>query len=421
MKVQNKRLVICSDGTWNTPQTLTNVIKTVRCIKPVGEDGKHQIVFYDQGIGTYNILDKIMGGVFGKGIEQNIIDAYRFIAHNYQAGDEIYCFGFSRGAYTVRALSGMLHTIGVLPKSELHTLTAAYKYYRTPAYKRNSGEYAQYHKPQIEVMAVWDTVGSFGVPTPFIRGLTKPFISFFDTHLSPDVKSAYQALALDEKRPPFQPALWSGTHGENQKVEQVWFCGAHSDVGGGYPQSGLSDISLMWMIEKVSLSGLAFDESYLTDKTKVDANSSAPLHDSYGWPYRLMEKLGAKPQPRDINAELESGAINVSVHESVHERIKQVEDYQPENLNGHLSLSRADERRQYTRTLTEQLLGKIHTEKQQTHCKILDYSPLGGVRVQCDDNLDNGADITISSSKFDKTLATCAWKKDNIYGLHFAA
>ena len=108
MDVQNKRIVICCDGTWNTPEQATNVVKLLRSIKPYSEDGMHQVVFYDQGVGTYNPIDKFIGGAFGKGVEQNVLDAYRFIARNYQQGDELYCFGFSCGAYTAMPRTPLL-------------------------------------------------------------------------------------------------------------------------------------------------------------------------------------------------------------------------------------------------------------------------------------------------------------------------
>ncbi|WP_281557747.1 DUF2235 domain-containing protein [Thalassomonas sp. RHCl1] len=420
MKVQNKRIVICCDGTWNTPDKPTNVVKIVRSLTPYGKDGKNQVVFYDQGVGTYNASDRMMG-IFGKGIGQNIIDAYRFIAHNYQEGDDIYCFGFSRGAYTVRALGGMLHTVGLLPKDELHTLPQAYKYYRTPPHKREYQRYSHYPKPEIAVMAVWDTVGALGVPIPLLGQLTKPWVGFFDTRLTPEIKHAYQALAIDEKRPPFKPALWTGSSHPGQTIEQVWFAGCHSDIGGGYDESSLSDISLLWMIQKVASLGLDFDQSYLKDKSKVDANVCGRMHDSYSLPYRLMERLGGKAEIRSLEGELDYPAINVSIHESVLERLKKVDDYQPENLHESWSFARSDERRHFSRIITSQLTGEIQIDQQQTPCKILDYSPLGGARVQCDNELDKLEKITISSAKFAKTLATCAWKKDNIYGLNFAA
>ena len=421
MESLKKRIVICCDGTWNTPDRPTNVVKLVRGIKPIGTDGRHQVVFYDQGVGTYNVVDRVIGGAFGKGVEQNVLDAYRFIAHNYQIGDEIYCFGFSRGAYTARALGGMLHAIGLLSKDELHALPTAYKYYRTPPTKRDAQSYAHNLRPEITMMGVWDTVGALGAPTPILGKLTKPLVGFFNTHLSSDIKNAFHAVAIDEKRGPFSPALWTGKINADQIVEQVWFAGVHSDVGGGYINSGLSDTSLIWMVQKANRLGLEFDEDYLSDKEKVNPNVLDEIHDSYSWFYRSLEKITGNNGVRSLETEVDNPPINVSVHESVLERIEMVEDYNPMNFIDTLPVSRTDDRRLHARSKTKQLQGSVQADQQVAACRILDYSPMGGVRVECEEDLGLADDITISSSKFAKTVATCAWKKGNTYGLKFAA
>ena len=418
MDVQNKRIVICCDGTWNTPEQPTNVVKLLRSIKPYSDDGKHQVVFYDQGVGTYNPIDKLIGGAFGKGVEQNVLDAYRFIAHNYQQGDELYCFGFSRGAYTARALGGMLHSIGLLPKDELKNLPAAYKYYRTPPQKRNAQTYEQMIKPEIKLMAVWDTVGALGAPTPILGRFTKSLVGFFNTHLSPDIKNAYQALAIDERRGVFQPALWTGEINSDQTVEQSWFAGVHSDVGGGYAQATLSNVALSWMVSKSRSLGLDFSNEYLSYRGEMHADD---LHDSYSWAYGAMEKLGVKEGVRQLQGEYDNPPINIAIHESVIQRMDQVESYQPINFINTLPISRTDERRHYTRLKTQQLQGLLQTGGEDIGCEILDYSPMGGVKISCDEGLKESGTIAISSARFAKTLATCVWQQGNTYGLNFAA
>jgi len=421
MESLKKRIVVCCDGTWNTPDRPTNVVKLVRGITPISKDGLHQVVFYDQGVGTYNTVDRFVGGAFGKGVEQNVLDAYRFIAHNYQPGDEIYCFGFSRGAYTARALGGMLHAIGLLPKDELHALSTAYKFYRTPPNKRDAQSYAHNPRPDITMMGVWDTVGSLGAPTPILRKLTKPLVGFFNTHLSSDIKNAYHAMAIDEKRGPFTPALWTGKINPDQTVEQVWFAGVHSDIGGGYAESGLADTALIWMVQKAFRLGLEFDDEYLNDENKVCPNVLDELHDSYNLFYRGLEKIGGANGIRNLEGDVDNPPINVSVHESVIERMNSVENYNPMNFIDTLPISRTDDRRHFARIKTKQLQGSVQADNQVAACSILDYSPLGGVRVECEEDLGLADSIVISSSKFAKTLATCAWKKGNTYGLKFAA
>ena len=421
MDAQKKRIVICSDGTWNTPENPTNVVKVVRSIKPISAEGIHQVVFYDQGVGTYNAVDKFIGGAFGKGVEQNVLDAYRFIAHNFKHGDEIYCFGFSRGAYTARALGGMLQTIGLIDKGGLKHLPEAYKYYRSPPEERTSLKYNDNFNPDIKMMAVWDTVGALGAPTPILGKLTRPLVGYYDTHLSPQIKNAYQALAIDEKRAPFKPALWTGSINPDQSVEQVWFSGVHSDVGGGYVESGLSDIALKWMIQKSIHCGLEFDEGYLNNEALIRPNATGVLHDSYHFGYRLMEKMGMDSGVRQLRGEPDNPPINVSIHASVLERVEQVPSYQPENLVDSLPVTRTNENRQFIRISEDQLEGEIISVNDTVTCQILDYSPLGGARIQCKESIETVGEITISSPKFAKKTATLAWKKDDTYGLKFAA
>lgn len=137
-----EKIIVCCDGTWNRPEKKikgggrTNILNIVRAIEPSDSNGKNQIVYYDQGIGTGGFFDRIIGGATGKGISNNIKEAYRFLANNYDENDEIYCFGFSRGAYTVRSLGGLIATIGILPKSDMDKLTMIYQYYKKPPLKR---------------------------------------------------------------------------------------------------------------------------------------------------------------------------------------------------------------------------------------------------------------------------------------------
>jgi hypothetical protein len=416
-----KRIIICCDGSWDNHKAPTNVDKIARAVNALSDDGVHQVVFHNKSPKRYNRLNNWLGTTFGKGIRQNMLDAYRFIALNYQADDELYIFGASRGAYTARALAGMLHTVGLLPKDELHNVDKAYKYYKSSPNKRKSMPYTHCNKPHITALAVWDTVGSVGVATPLLRRLSKTFTSFHDLNLSPDIKNAYQALAIDEKREPYQVGLWSGNINSDQTVEQVWFCGVHCDVTGGYTRSGLADITLLWMIQKVNQLGLSFDQEYLADTRKINADIMDELHDSYSVHYRWLEKLGMPDGIRRLQGNNINDAINESVHETVLERTKRMEGYQANNFVNSLSVSQPDERRHLPRMNTEKLRGAILTDTQTSSCEILDYSPLGGVRVQCDSELDKLDSITISSPRFAQTLATCAWKKDNIYGLHFAA
>jgi uncharacterized protein (DUF2235 family) len=177
-----KRLIICCDGTWNWPDQKgnpTNVVKMVRAIRPADDHGVPQIVFYDTGVGTGNLLDRIAGGLFGVGLAENVKQTYGFIVDNYQPGDELFLFGFSRGAHTVRSLSGLVGLIGLIPKQHMDEFLSAWAYYRTPPQERTEAqrreflarfpEDAQPRKTRIDFIGVWDTVGTMGIPTGPLR------------------------------------------------------------------------------------------------------------------------------------------------------------------------------------------------------------------------------------------------------------
>lgn len=255
-----KRLVVCCDGTWNDTDSiddLTNVSRLAWAIKPVDDRGGKeipQIVFYQSGVGSEgDIFDKIKGGGLGLGLSRNVRDAYTFICNNYCDGDDVFLFGFSRGAYTARSVGGLIGYAGLLGKNDLDRFMQLWDGYRTSS-KDKPNEFPGRHKNvEIQCIGVWDTVGSLGIPgtlgLPF-----RDYYKFHDTNLGVHVKFAFHALALDEQRKDFQPTLWQQKpegKAKGQKLKQVWFAGVHSDVGGGYPEHGLSDITLAWMASEI--------------------------------------------------------------------------------------------------------------------------------------------------------------------------
>jgi uncharacterized protein (DUF2235 family) len=298
----NKKIIICCDGTWNKPEddkpgrVPTNVLKLVRAIQPTDSGGNNQIVYYDQGIGTGGFFDKYIGGATGKGISGNIKEAYRFLANNFNEGDEIYCFGFSRGAYSVRSLGGLISTIGILPKSDLDKLTMAYNYYKKHPDKRKKYKYYDEIKElmkntikvRIKFMGVWDTVGALGAPTPLLGWLTrKLWVRFHDT-TSRNIDYAYHALAIDERRGPFAPGIWTQCD-DCKEMKQVWFSGAHSNIGGGYKDAGLSDLTFDWMLKMAENCGLEFNPEYL--ERKVNANHKGKVINSFSLFYTFSQIL----------------------------------------------------------------------------------------------------------------------------------
>ncbi len=339
-----KRIVACSDGTWNKPNGLdhgkpvrTNVQKIFESICNRDDNDIHQIKFYDEGIGSAgNFYSKIFDGATGKGIDENIIDIYKFIIWNYEPGDEIYLFGFSRGAYTARSVAGLIRNSGILKNNDLAKIQEAYKIYRDRDNKKlypNGDEAVAFREKyshdelRIKFIGVWDTVGSLGIPSRWFQWYNNRKYQFHDTKLSSSVTFAYQALAIDERRGNFKPTLWqTGDKVQkdlvNQVMEQVWFTGVHSNIGGGYADEGLSDIALYWMIEKAKGAGLGFDENYI--KANINQNPDGVLYNSKSFPFSLM--------PDYIRPVKKTEFANEDICSLVMERIKKSDAYKPENL-----------------------------------------------------------------------------------------
>jgi uncharacterized protein (DUF2235 family) len=257
--VRPKSLIVCCDGTWNSPDQKggpTNVTKIARAICPENDASEAQVVYYDEGVGTGNLWDRLLGGSVGVGLGKNVQQAYRFLCLNYRPGDRLVLIGFSRGAFTVRSLAGLIGLVGLLRKRDLDKMPQLWSYYRTPPQERDPTNIdpdwiAQ--KPDIDALIVWDTVGAMGIPFGLLRWIGRRMYQFHNVKLSKHVRHAYQALALDEHRRTFAAAVWDTGDGlaDGQLVEQRWFAGAHSNVGGGYSNAVLSDVTLRWIKSKV--------------------------------------------------------------------------------------------------------------------------------------------------------------------------
>jgi uncharacterized protein (DUF2235 family) len=291
-----KRLIVCSDGTWNSPdqQFPTNVVRISDLLAPQAPDGTPQIVFYDQGVGTGNFLDRIPGGALGQGLDKNIEDAYRFLMNNYSDGDEVFLFGFSRGAYTVRSAGGLIRKCGLLRKPHAQRFQQAYGLYRRRDPTADSPDavaFRQSYSREIDIkfIGVWDTVGALGVPVSGLGRLSSEKYEFHNTQLSRRVKFACQAIAIDERRSAFRPTLWTGPPKPDQVVEQAWFAGVHCDVGGGYAARGLADVTLNWMIGKARARRLAFLEDDVA--ATVVPGPLDTLHNSRTGLYRLTRSI----------------------------------------------------------------------------------------------------------------------------------
>lgn len=270
-----KRIAIFADGTWNSPEQgrPTHVLQMARAVKPA-TDQAEQVAFYDWGVGTDR--KQLAGGITGAGIDKNIMDCYRFLVHNYAPGDTLFFFGFSRGAYTVRSLAGFIRNCGLLKRQHADKIPDAFMLYRQRSKSSRPDEssavrfrrdYAVADITPIHFIGVWDTVGALGIPVPFWGTLGKREFLFHDLEPSKIVQHARHAVAIDENREDFAPALWTPKPGVD--IRQVWFSGVHSDIGGGYEDSGLSHCAARWLLDEAQAFGLTF-ESHFTDGLQPD-------------------------------------------------------------------------------------------------------------------------------------------------------
>ncbi len=314
-----KNIVLCCDGTGNEySQNNTNV---VALFERILRDDK-QIAYYDPGLGTFSFLGSplftqiglLLGKAFGMGLETNVEDAYEYLMDRFETGDKVYIFGFSRGAFTARVLAGMLNKVGVLQKGSRNLIPYATRVYMTQdnadvaaGFKRT---YCHEIKPYF--IGVWDTVASLG----FVRGK-----KFSDNSLNGDISFAYQAVAIDEKRKKFPISLWDENNLQpHQMLEQVWFAGVHSDVGGWYDERDLSDIALEWLLGKAESCGLKLRKDW-RDQLKV--NPLGPLHESRTGFWKLW-----RPVQRKI-------PDNARIHSSVIKRMEGLPEYRPPIPDSH--------------------------------------------------------------------------------------
>ena len=318
-----KRLIVCCDGTWNTPDQKdrgmvcpSNVVKLRNLVELQDANGNQQLPYYDKGVGTGDPVDKLFGGLFGIGLSHNVRQAYEFLSQNYENGDQIFLFGFSRGAYTVRRAVGMIRKCQLLPRIEDResrhaAVREAYDVFITreprekggpdsPAAQAFRGKYGC-RPATIRCLGVWDTVGAYGIGG--VLGQLTSRLSksrFHDRRLSSIVEHACQAVAIDEGRRLFEPTLFEqGPTGRTngQVIQQSWFAGVHSNIGGGYQDAGLSDITLHWMAARAEQHGLFLEPGW---RSKLKRNAMGELRDSRRGFYRFMGKA-VRPIGRQKN------------------------------------------------------------------------------------------------------------------------
>jgi uncharacterized protein (DUF2235 family) len=310
----SKNIVVCCDGTGQQfGQANTNVVHTYALTRQI--PGR-QHAYYDPGVGTggwgKGALEKNIEKVTGDGLQRNVNDAYRILMETFEEGDAVFLFGFSRGAFTVRSLSGMLAKVGLLRRNHENLLDYAVEQYHASDNAAVAAEFkATFSRPcPVHFLAVWDTV----------KSVMETGERDFQAVLTDETAHAFHALAIDEQRAAFQPSLWSPSATSNTHSEQVWFPGVHSDVGGGYAERGLANISLRWMLKKAVDAGLDVDEARLEEDRFQPDPAGELHHEAYSGGWRL---LGS--EARAITAD-------DRVHEAAFQRMNDdAVDYAPDN------------------------------------------------------------------------------------------
>ncbi|BDY12179.1 DUF2235 domain-containing protein [Hydrogenimonas cancrithermarum] len=313
-----RNLVVCADGTWNTPEQKehdipvpTNVVRIFNSIAKSDKNGIEQLRYYHPGVGTDGTWwEKMAGGAVGVGLGKNIKSAYKWLCVHYEPGDRIFLFGFSRGAYTVRSLAGMIAACGLLDLTDLPDETLwerVQKAYEEGYRKRKKrSEWSSgwnFHKNEkekkaipIHFLGVWDTVGALGIPNNMailnLLDSVKKY-NFHDTKLGAHVLHGRHAVAIDEQRASFSPTCWNNIS-EHNDAKELWFPGVHANVGGGYVDTGLSDIALQWMIEEAREAGINFKKE-MVKQIKPDIHGI--LYDSQTGIFKHMRSMPRSMPP----------------------------------------------------------------------------------------------------------------------------
>lgn len=399
MKSPKKNIVLCADGTGNSGGVGkdTNVWRLYNAVDVNNKD-INQIAFHDDGVGTNkNVVMKAMGLAFGLGLSKNIRELYKNAVMQYDEGAQLYLFGFSRGAHTIRLLAEMICTFGILKRKsfenerqldeaiqQVHSkfksaIRRAWlikvisifshssqqklseKTQRSIRQKINSQRIKLndllglsvdqdvtdhiYADVKIKFVGVWDTVSAMGMPIDELRNnIFFAGHAFVDNKLHPNVEHGRQALAIDEMRQTFKPELWHQCLDSNpdEDIEQVWFSGVHSNVGGGYPKDELSLPALSWMVEEAKKFGLKF----IADTEREIEQAANPNGTMYNSRAGVANIYRFKPRNIDLLTleSINSGCTVPKVHESVFKRITDSPaEYSPFNLSSHPGVSRDDQ------------------------------------------------------------------------------
>ncbi len=363
---ERKRIAVFLDGTWNTVGDNTNVWRLKALCADRSADGLRQVAYYSKGVGT-SAGEKVRGGMFGYGLDRAITDAYEWLVEVYEPDDEIFIFGFSRGAYTARSLAGFIAKCGLLQRGSPLGVKQLFDRYRKddtvstihallqmpPSMIAKLGIEERWmisdaRPVHIRMVGVWDTVGALGIPFGNIPGISRSGFKFLHTGLRIPIENAYHAVAIDEHREAFAPTLWTKKFHDHipaskiaaprpiDGVEQRWFVGAHANVGGGCRSDLLAQRPLQWLMQKAERLGLAFRGTVEPSPEMVGAEISNSFEE-FAWGLYAKAKrhrpfyreIGEAPRPFPGGRD---ETVNETIDASVFERWQANTGYRPQNL-----------------------------------------------------------------------------------------
>lgn len=440
-----RNLVIFSDCCWQRTEyrskkrrVPTNASLAQTCLTLISPDSVEQISFPPIAAGPPSKFRQLTRQLCGAGLRSEIFNAYSFLVHTYLPGDKIFFIGAGLGAFNLRRLADMIDRVGLLDPENIEDLADAFEYSQipiealdTPAAQQISDKLNGRHI-SIDFLGCWDTIGSYGLPTPGLNRISQSWMMLHDHKVNSNVKAAYQALALDEARPRFRPGLWTGSQAlEKQIVEQVWFAGSHENIVGGRRDSGLSDIALIWLLQRAEEHGLGIDHEKLDENAAADPKGKIS---KTKWAYLTAPLALRKARYRPVGQTSlgftdKTGAEPEKLHETILIRRQAVKNYLPHQLaslpEGAIPIFAKKTKDMENRRIHERFAGDwaavLVDDDSQTSVSLVDYS-LTGARIWVAGTPPEGNTFVLKSSmKFlDDLRSRVVWVKDGFLGLEFA-
>jgi len=430
-----QKLIIFSDCCWVRPQYRSknrrvpgNVSLAQNCVMPKDDLEVPQLTYHREvGQRLFNAAS-LMRRYFGAGLQAEIFDIYRFLSENYQDGDDIFLIGSGLGAYNLRRLTDMLDRVGLLKPEDLGALPDAFEYCQipvdaltTPAAQELSGKF-EGRQVRIRFLGCWDTVGSYGLPVPVLHRISQSWMMLHDHDVNTNVDVACHALALDEHRKLFKPALWTGKHSSRlEKIEQIWFAGSHENIVGGRRDSGLSDIALNWLVNRAEEQGLKFDREKLAELSAPDIAGTVARRKrtifgnfvSLGRSHnRLIDQTTAEKLHETVLLKKESDKKY---------RPSQIKSLQPGDIPIFKEIEEPiQNKRRHLRRKVDWPAFLINGDT-KLNASLVDYSR-SGAKVWLSGQIPVGTSIILQSSRsfMEGLKSTVVWSQDNFLGLEFS-